>query len=105
LVAVGHDALRVDEQGLNGMADPQVAAACVAEGRAIVTLDMDCSDIRTYPPDQFAGIIVFRPSSQMIPVLERLTDLVIGLLSQETLTGCLWIVEDARVRVRTGVSP
>ena len=105
LAAAGHDALRVDEQGMNGASDPQVGAVCVAEGRVIVTLDKDFADIRTYPPDQFAGIIVFRPSSQTIPVLERLTNLVIGLLAQEPLVGYLWIVEDTRVRVRSGNTP
>lgn len=50
LISAGHDALRVDEQALSGAADPQVAAVCVAESRAIVTLDKDFLDTRNFPP-------------------------------------------------------
>jgi predicted nuclease of predicted toxin-antitoxin system len=65
----GHDALSVGEQGLAGVPDPAVAAVCQAEKRAIVTLDLDFSDIRRYPPEHYSGIIVLRPVLQMIPPL------------------------------------
>ena len=105
LIAAGHDAMRVDEQGLSGVTDPQVAAVCVAENRVIVTLDKDFSNIRTFPPQNYAGIIVLRPSSQMIPVLQRLLDLILPLLDTHPLAGSLWIVEDTRVRIRSGGGP
>ena len=54
LVQSGHDALRVDEQGLAGVADPGVAAVCLVERRAIVTLDTDFMDIRRFPPEQYS---------------------------------------------------
>ena len=50
LRAAGHDALTVLEQQLGGEADARVSAVCLAEGRAIVTLDLDFSNIRSYPP-------------------------------------------------------
>jgi predicted nuclease of predicted toxin-antitoxin system len=58
----GHDAVRVDEQGLAGVADAGVAAVCLVEQRAIVTLDLDFADIRAYPPENYSGIIVLRPA-------------------------------------------
>ena len=67
LVQSGHDALRVDEQGLAGVADPGVAAVCLVERRAIVTLDTDFMDIRRFPPEQYAGIIVLRPIARPCP--------------------------------------
>lgn len=96
----GHDTLTVSEQGLGGVADPAVAAVCQVEKRAIVTLDLDFSDIRRYPPENYAGIIVFRPVVQMIPTLERLMARALALFGQEPLEGCLWIVDDHRVRIR-----
>ena len=48
---VGHDASTVLDQRLGGATDPSVASACVREQRAIVTLDTDFADIRTYPPE------------------------------------------------------
>jgi len=51
----GHDAATVIEQHLGGQHDPDIAAVCRKEARAVVTLDTDFADIRTYPPEQYAG--------------------------------------------------
>ena len=59
-----HDAVTVLDQGLGGARDPDLASACVREGRAIVTLDTDFSDIRAYPPGAYSGIVVFRLEDQ-----------------------------------------
>jgi len=61
LVGAGHDAMTVLDQSLGGRPDPDVAAVCQREQRALVTLDLDFSDIRTYPPQDYFGIIVLRP--------------------------------------------
>jgi len=47
----GHDAVTVLDQILGGVKDPGLASECL-RGGAIVTLDMDFCDIRTYPPIQ-----------------------------------------------------
>jgi predicted nuclease of predicted toxin-antitoxin system len=56
----GHDAVTVAGQQLAGQADIRVADVCKAEGRAVVALDLDFSDIRVYPPSDYAGIIDLR---------------------------------------------
>jgi predicted nuclease of predicted toxin-antitoxin system len=43
LVESGYDAVWVDQQGLARVANAGVAAVCLVEGRAIVTLDTDFS--------------------------------------------------------------
>ncbi len=61
LRSAGHDATTAAAEGLAGHADPLVAAACRREGRALVTLDQGLGNIRSYPPSEYAGIIVLRP--------------------------------------------
>jgi predicted nuclease of predicted toxin-antitoxin system len=95
-----HDALSVHDQNLTGSADPALAAVCQAENRAIVTLDLDFSDIRRYPTDQYAGIIVLRPMVQTVPALVRIVERVIALLGQNALERCLWVADDHHVRIR-----
>jgi hypothetical protein len=95
----------VDEQGLSGAADPGVAAVCLVEGRAIVTLDTDFMDIRRFRPDHYAGIIVLRPHRQSVPRIMALTHGLVSLLGKEPLVGKLWIVDDGRVRIRPEDSP
>ena len=43
----GHDAITVHDQQMVGQPDPRIATVCQSESRAIVTLDLDFSDIRT----------------------------------------------------------
>jgi predicted nuclease of predicted toxin-antitoxin system len=101
----GHDALSIPEQQMSGQPDVRVAQVCQIEHRALVTLDLDFSDIRAYPPGDYDGIIVLRPSLQTIASLMRLIKQVILLLDREPLAGYLWIVGDAKVRIRgSGVS-
>ena len=45
----GHDAETVVDEGMRGAPDREVAAACLAEERVLLTQDLDFSDIRTYP--------------------------------------------------------
>jgi predicted nuclease of predicted toxin-antitoxin system len=95
-----HDALTTLEQQLAGHPDPQIATVCQAEQRALVTLDLDFADIRSYPPEQYPGIIVLRPALQTVPSILSMMRRVLVLLDQEPLPGRLWIVDDHQVRIR-----
>lgn len=64
LRANGHDVMTIFDQKMVGERDPKVASVCKAEDRAIITLDLDFSDIRTYPPGVYPGIIILRPRTQ-----------------------------------------
>ena len=97
-----HDAQSVLDEGLGGVVDERVAQAYRAEGRAIVTLDLDFGDIRAYPPHEYAGLIVLRVEDQrkrhLLPIFER----VVAMLETEALAGRLWVVNEYGVRVRGG---
>lgn len=96
----GHDAVTVLDQQMSGETDTSLAAVCQQENRAIITLDLDFADIRTYPPDQFAGLIVLRLKQHdkihVLSVFKRVMD----MLNTELLDGRLWIIEESRVRIR-----
>lgn len=98
----GHDAVTVYEQGLRGYSDQKIAAVCHEEGRAIITLDLDFADIRAYPPKAYAGIIVLRVADQSRSAILRIFKGILATLEQESLTGRLWIVDENRIRIRSG---
>jgi predicted nuclease of predicted toxin-antitoxin system len=98
----GHDALTVADQHLAGQPGVRVADVCRAEGRALLTLDLDFSDIRVYPPSNYSGIIVLRPSVQTVKNIQRLVGQVIAVLPNEPLAGNLWIVDEGQIRIRQG---
>ena len=97
-----HDPVTVPDEGMAGSIDPDVAQVCRKEARALLTLDLGFSDIRAYPPEDYHGIVVFRPAIQNITTLVRLTTRLLTLLEREPLVGHLWIVEDHQVRIREG---
>ena len=95
----GHDAATVLDQQMGGEEDQDIASVCLHEGRALVTLDLDFSDIGVYPPRRYPGLVVLRVSSQL---REDLLQVGVRLLESLTtsLQGQLWIVEDSRIRIR-----
>jgi predicted nuclease of predicted toxin-antitoxin system len=100
LVAAGHDVSSVFQQGLVGRPDDSIAAVCKVEKRAMVTADLDFADIRQYPPEEYAGIIVLRIPSQTLQALVSCTKRVCRLLQDEPLEGRLWVVTEHSIRVR-----
>jgi predicted nuclease of predicted toxin-antitoxin system len=101
----GHSALTVIDQQLSGHADTDVARVCQSEQRALITLDLDFSDIRAYPPENYFGIIVLRPAMQTIAAILRLSERALMLVGTEPLIGQLWIVDESRVRIRDAGTP
>ena len=102
LVDAGHDATTVTEQDLVGEPDDRLAEVCKRERRALVTLDLDFADIRTYPPREHAGIIVLRVGRQDKSYVLAVFELVLPYLDREPLTRQLWIVDESGVRMRSG---
>jgi predicted nuclease of predicted toxin-antitoxin system len=96
----GQDVMTVRQQGLAGAADEIVFQACVAEGRTLITLDRDFSQVPRFPPKQGAGIVILElggPAS-LRRLGDRLRDFL-ALAAARSVSGELWIVEPGRVRV------
>jgi len=98
----GHDAVTVLEQNLGGEPDSHIAEICQKEKRALVTLDTDFSDIRTYSPDEFFGLIILRLKRQDKPHVLSVVSRLINILLKEPVKQRLWIVEEGRVRISGG---
>ena len=96
----GHDAVTVLDQLLGGAVDERLACLCRAEGRVLVTLDLDFSNIQTYPPSEHAGIIVLRLSRQDKEQVMKVVTAIIPSLLVEPLQGRLWIVDEYKIRIR-----
>lgn len=100
LIDAGHDVCTVPDQDLCSATDEQVAARCRADGRGIVTLDLDFANPFRFLPSQHYGIAVLRgPAHMSEEVLHRLLATLVGALNTQSFEGHLWIVEEGRVRV------
>jgi predicted nuclease of predicted toxin-antitoxin system len=101
----GHDAVSVYDQQMRGSKDEDLASACRREGRVIVTQDRDFSNIVAFPPEDYAGIIVFRLHDPSRPSLLAAMRRLLPMLATDSLAGCLWTVDDVGVRIRPGGQP
>ncbi|MCY4575843.1 MAG: DUF5615 family PIN-like protein [Chloroflexi bacterium] len=96
----GHDTATIVGQGMAGARDYEVANACVEEERVLVTLDTDFANITSYPPANYFGIVVFRLNDQSRDRIAATGDRFLRSLTTDSLAGQLWIVEEARIRIR-----
>lgn len=96
----GYDADRVHDQGLSGASDLAVWDRVVAEGRFLITLDLDFSDVRRFPPGTHPGILLIRGKSKgrgtVLDILQR----VLAERPLEMLKGCLTIADENSTRSR-----
>lgn len=96
----GYDAVSVFDQELSGEIDRTIAHVYQQEQRVLLTLDLDFADIRAYPPQQYAGIVVLRSRRQDKQVVLALAERVVKALKSEALSQKLWIVDEQRIRIR-----
>ncbi len=102
LASYGHVAVDVRDIGMRSAEDPDIANYAKQHGLCILTADWGFSDIRIFPPPDYAGIVVLglpahATGAQLLDVLRVLLerpDLV------ALLPGRLAVVETSRVRLR-----
>jgi len=98
----GHDLRTVTDEGLGGTDDPHLLEAATRERRVLVTFDLDFADIREYFVGSHSGIVVFRLHDQRWAVLEGPARNLISSGILDRICGGLAIVDEARIRIRTG---
>ncbi|MEO5359484.1 MAG: DUF5615 family PIN-like protein [Nitrospirota bacterium] len=99
LINAGHDAITVNEQQMTGAADIFLIERCKDENRVLVTLDKDFSDIRAYPPEKYAGIMIMRVARQGKQHIINVFQQVIHRIDLEHLRHHLWIVGEKLTRI------
>lgn len=99
---LGHEVEEVREVLPGGADDAAVAARARAGRMVLVTRDFDFADIRNYPPQEYAGIIVLELPDDVVAA--QVTRVLQTFISQSDwlarLPERLAIVETWRVRFR-----
>lgn len=102
LSRLGHEVEFARDIGMADAPDSAIAARAQKGSAVLLTRDLDFADVRSYPPDRYAGIIVFRLSDDavagdIVSVAERFLR---APLFTAQVSGRLAIVEQDRVRFR-----
>ena len=100
----GYEADRVHDQGLSGAADARVWEHVCRLGRFLVTLDLDFSDVRRYPPGTHPGILLIRARSRSLVAVADVLSRVIAEKRLDDLRGCLAVADESFTRIRRAPS-
>ena len=98
----GHEAVDVRDVGLGAAPDEKIADYAKQHGLCLVSGDFDFADIRNYPPEDYARLVVLRlPRNATAKTILRLMRVLLGESKVlERLAGRLAIVEFGRIRLR-----
>lgn len=83
LIARGHDALTVVEQGWQGVADDILWSRIQSERRWLITADKGFADLRQHPPGNHAGVILLRPQEESRRAYLELASVALGQVNFE----------------------
>src|SRR5262245_46914342 len=72
---------------LGGSADEVIYEACQADGRTLITLDLDFANPLRFPPGSTEGIVVVRPPRPLLPAIRATLLSALGELKSRPLTG------------------
>lgn len=100
LRTAGHDVSTVPEQSLAGADDERLIDVCRKEQRGLVTLGLDFANPLRFRPRDYGGIAVLRlPRKASFTHLKQAVATLVSVLTNDDLSGELWIVEPNRVRI------
>jgi len=96
----GYEADSVNDEGLSGMSDSALWEHVLKEGRLLVTLDTDFSDVRRFPLGSHPGILLLRSKSNGA---RPVSDILVRVLKEqalESIRGCLAVADEMHTRIR-----
>lgn len=96
----GYNASTVVEQEMGGWKDPILWQAIQAEGRFLVTADKGFANIKAYPPETHAGVLLLRPDDDGIRPILILLEEVLANFNLETLTKTVTVATSRGLRIR-----
>jgi predicted nuclease of predicted toxin-antitoxin system len=100
LVAYGHDAMTVLDQGWQGLADGDLWRRIQAEDRWLVTADKEFGDLRRYPPGTHRGVILLRAAEESLDAYLQLAGTALASIKLDEIAGAVVVVTDRGVRIR-----
>jgi predicted nuclease of predicted toxin-antitoxin system len=99
LSALGHDADTVEQEGMQGRADPDVWRAAQHEGRFFITQDLDFSDMRRFRPGTHTGLMLVRLARPGRLALLRRVLQAFDREDADKWSGCFVVLTDLKLRI------
>jgi predicted nuclease of predicted toxin-antitoxin system len=95
-----HEVADVHDEQLAGAKDEVLWSHVREEGRLLVTLDADFSDVRRFSPGSHPGILLMRTTHPSISAVSMILRRVLDERDLATIAGCLVVADETRTRIR-----
>jgi len=99
LQKAGYEADRVHEEGLSGISDEELWQHTCKEQCFFITLDLDFSDVRRFPPGDHPGILLIRARSRSRETILTVLKRTLKEHPLESLIGCLAVADEIHTRI------
>lgn len=93
-----HDVHTVLDERLNGRPDAEIWQAVNAEGRFLITQDLDFSDTRQFAPGTHAGLLLLRLREPGAQALTKAVDAVAAEI--DNWSGCFVVLTENKIRIK-----
>ncbi|MCL4470950.1 MAG: DUF5615 family PIN-like protein [Sulfuricella sp.] len=94
----GHDVDTVPEEHLSGRPDAEIWQAVSAEGRFLITQDLDFSDTRQFAPGTHAGLLLVRLREPGAHALLEAINAVAAEIAD--WAGCFVVLTENKIRIK-----
>lgn len=79
---------------------PPCGTGSSERGRFFITLDLDFSDVRRFPPGSHGGLLLLKVASKGQLAVSSVLERVLREHRLEDLRGCLVVADERRTRLR-----
>ena len=100
LRSLGHDAVHLYDQGLDGLEDPAILAKAREEGRILLTHDLDFGELIAVSGAMLPGVVVFRLRNMRPEAVSGYLQEIISRHAEAMGKGAIISVAEGQVRVR-----
>ncbi len=105
LRALGHDVETVESEGLTGAPDDRIIEAVAAEGRVLVTQDLDFSDVRRLASESITAVVILRLADPNLQAIAARVLAVFRTIPEPQFDRALVVVTDRKIRIRRFMPP
>ena len=95
----GHDVDTAFDESLAGATDKEVLHEASNQARILFTLDTDFLNLKTYPPGNHGGVVVFRPTRQGALAISRIVEAFVRSADLKKYRRRTALVERTRIRI------
>ncbi len=96
----GHDIVHLREEGLQRLPDSEIMEKARAEGRVVLTFDLDFADLLALGVSTSPSVVIFRLRDETPALVNPRLLEVLNERTKELEKGALIVVEDSRYRLR-----